>query len=481
MRVGSAQSVRRLDESVMQKFGVSQTILMEHAALAACNTAETCWGLKDRRVLLVCGRGNNGGDALALARLMHVRGAVVEIVLAANPNSLAGAAAENWTIVQRLPLKTQVLRNSPDSGFLDGVDFLSPDFLVDGLFGTGLSRPVEGLPAELIKRLNTSGRPVLSLDIPSGICADTGAVLGCAVRADATVSFGMLKQGNLLYPGFEHCKVLVIGGSSHYCGAPVLAASAALRSGAGYVRLALPEYLTGRAFGLLPEAVYVPLKCGGSAPGPEHMTELMQQASASSSVVLGPGLSTAKGPAELVLELAAALECPLTVDGDALTALAANHAICRKRRAPTILTPHAAEMARLLGRTTEEINARRLDCALEAAALYNAVVVLKGAHSIIAFPSGKARINLTGNCGMGTAGAGDVLAGRIGALSAQTHAEDAASLAVFIHGLAGDLAAGRLGERGLTAGDILHSVPEAFRLFPEVIRESKFSGKITRV
>ncbi len=525
MRIGTACNCRNLDESLIRDFGIPQAVLMENAALAARGAACMLWNIPGRRVLAVCGGGNNGGDALALSRLLHAKGAEVCVLLTADPSSLSGAALDNFRIVKNLGLNIIKLDTSHSSQAvhaLNSIDFSSYYLVVDGLFGTGLSRPVKGVPAHLIELINTSGRPVLALDIPSGINADTGEIMGCAVQAAATVSFGVPKRGNLLYPGFtaggrlfvseisfppetvnskelalslnnpgplplrnpaghkgSFGKILVVGGSPEYSGAPLLAAAAALKAGAGYVRLAVPEQLIDRMFPLLPEALFIPLECGGGAAGSEHVPDILKECARSDTLVLGPGLSTTAGSIRLARELIEAAECPLIIDGDALTALAGKEELCREKESPVILTPHPAEMARLLGSSVHEVNTRRVDCALEAAGRYNAVTVLKGAHSIIAFPSGEAKINLTGNSGMATAGSGDVLAGITGALAAGCPAETAAALGVFIHGMAGDLAAAACGEHGTTAQNILNSVPEAFRLYPEEIRTNPYSGKIT--
>lgn len=520
MRIGTAKDVRKLDAAVITDYGVPQSVLMENAAFAAKTVADSRWGIEDRNVLVVCGSGNNGGDGFALARLLYAKGAAVTVLMAGNPENLKGAAADNFQTIRSLPLE---ITHSEVIG-----DFERFDYIVDALFGTGLSRPVEGRAAALIESLNRSTPPILSLDIPSGIDADTGEELGTSVRADATVTFGIPKRGNLLYPGFTRggClyyseisfppevtgdesltlsvnvppppphrdsaghkgsfgKVLIIGGSENYRGAPTFAAAAALKTGAGYARLAVPSDLAPQIFPLVPEAVFLPMEGNGSL-GAEHVQTLLEQAAAADTVVLGPGLSTHPESVRLVREFIPAAEATLVVDGDALTALAGREELCRDRPFPTVLTPHPGEMARLLGSSIKEIESRRVETALEAADRYGCLVILKGAHSLIASPSGRAWMNLTGNAGMGTAGSGDILSGLIGALAAQCgnteHAlEDAVRLGVHIHGLAGDLAAEKMGEVGMTAGDILESLPAAFREFGPRLASDPFSGKITLI
>jgi NAD(P)H-hydrate epimerase len=500
---------------------------MENAAVAARDVIVERWGIRDRDILVVCGSGNNGGDGFALARLLYARGAAVTVLVAGDPEEMKGAGADNYRILRQLPLEIIILESSPHPPVLDRLDLNDYHLIVDALLGTGISRNLEGRMALLISRINAADVPVLSLDIPTGVSADTGQVMGTAVNAEATVTFGLPKRGNLLYPGFAlggqlYCseisfppevtgdeevvlsvnipplmpprdpaghkgsfgKVLIIGGSPSYRGAPALAAGAALKSGAGYVTLAVPGSLVPQIFPLVPEAVFLPL--GGAGPmGAGHLPELLEQAMAADAAVIGPGLSSEPESLQLAREFIISAEAPLVIDGDALTALAGREELCREREYPTCLTPHPGEMARLLGSSVKEVEARRIETALEAAERYGASVVLKGAHSIIAGPDGSAWINLTGNSGMGTAGSGDVLAGLAGSLfcrfPAGTSATEVLKLAVHLHGLAGDLAAAELGEDGMTASDILRRLPAALAVYGEKILADPFSGRITPI
>ncbi len=524
MKIGTARDVRRLDNSVITDYGVTQSVLMENAALAARDVITRRWGIRDRDVLIVCGAGNNGGDGFALARLLYARGAAVTLLMAGDPGKLTGAAADNYSIVRQLPLEILQLDSSPQPVLLNKLEFSRYHLIVDALFGIGLSRNLEGRMALLTGKINEADTPVLALDIPTGVSADTGKVLGTAVRAEATVTFGIPKRGNLLYPGcalggaLYHSeisfppevtgddsialsvnippklpernpaghkgsfgKVLIIGGSPNYLGAPTLAAGAALKSGAGYVRLAVPAEMVSQIFPLVPEAVFLPQSSAGPM-GAEHVPELLDQAMEADAVLIGPGLSTDPESVRLARDFITAAETPLIIDGDALTALAGREELTRNRKFPTYLTPHPGEMARLLGSSVSEVEARRIETAREAADRYGAAVVLKGAHSIITDPGTSVWINLTGNSGMGTAGSGDVLSGLVAALAANADSfpdmADPLRLGVFIHGLAGDLAADSIGPTGMTASDILHFLPQAFLEYRERITTDPFSGKI---
>jgi len=548
VKIATALEARRLDSSMIVDYGVDESVLMENAAIAAREVIARRWGLSGRRVLIACGLGNNGGDGFALARLLYARGAVVTVLVAGRAGitkrsdataktatqrnldsldgfqSTGGAAGDNLRILRRMPLDIWPIH--PVNALLAKTDFDAFDVIVDALFGTGLSRALEGPIAALVERINDSDTPVLSLDIPSGVSADTGEALGVAVQAEATVAFGILKRGNLLYPGFElggdlyyseisflpellsddsivlsvnapppldkrdpaghkgtFGRVLIVGGSPGYCGAVALAAGAAQRSGVGYVHLATPSVMVPQIFPLVPETVFLP-QDGSNYLGSEHLQTLLEASVQADAVVLGPGLSTQSESIRLARELIAAIETPLVIDGDGLTALAGRDELSRRRTHPTFLTPHPKEMARLLGSSLNELSRLRVDAALEAADRYGAMLVLKGAHSINAHPDGRVWINLTGNSGMGTAGSGDVLAGLLGALAAShlnLELVDLLRLAVYLHGLAGDLASLSLGEAGLNARDIVAFLPQALMKHKKKLTSDPFSGKIVQI
>ncbi|MFP4032859.1 MAG: NAD(P)H-hydrate dehydratase, partial [Desulfococcaceae bacterium] len=345
--------------------------------------------------------------------------------------------------------------------------------------------------------------------IPSGIHGDTGQIMGVAVQARATITFGLPKIGNLLYPGAAHGgrlgathisfppalyddetlklrindppplpfrdpdghkggfgDALFIAGSGSYYGAPHLSAMAFLKSGGGYSRLAAPESIVPVLGGMGPEIVFAPQsETADGTIAAENRSRLLDMAGRADFVVMGPGLSLDEETQGLVRELASEIPRPLLLDGDALTAVSAHPEILKNRKAETILTPHPGEMARLTGKSVEAVVSDRIGVLTEAAKALDATIVLKGAHSQIGGPDGRIRFNLSGNAGMGTAGAGDVLTGAIAAMAGLgMKPADAVDKGVFLHGLAGDLAAEAIGPDGMTARDILAALPEAVQM-----------------
>ncbi len=350
---------------------------------------------------------------------------------------------------------------------------------------------------------------MLSLDIPSGIDGDSGQVLGAAVQANMTVTFGLPKTGNLLYPGYAHggklycshisfppelynrqdirvetnnplalpprkgdthkgaCgKVLFIAGSASYLGAPYFAAQSFLKSGGGLSFLATPEKVIPAIGKKGREIVFLPQK--GTAEGSialDNKKFLLDYSRQVDLVVIGPGLSLHPETQRLVRDLVPAIRKPIVIDGDGLTAVAEDLSVLKGRKAPTILTPHPGEMCRLAKTNPEDLQSKRIEILQKTGRELKSVIVLKGAHSLIGFPDGRVYINLSGNAGMATAGSGDVLTGVIAAMyGLGFSAENALRMGVFAHGLAGDLAAGSAGEDGLVAGDIMAALPGALKL-----------------
>jgi NAD(P)H-hydrate epimerase len=505
MDIVTGAGMRLLDERATLEFGIPGIVLMENAGLRVAEAVRNF--LRCRRITVLAGRGNNGGDGLVAAR--HLRREMdVSVWLAAPPAAFQGDALTNLNILQRLGADCRVADSETVLKAL-AAELSQTDLVVDALLGTGLARRPESPYAEIIRLVNASGAPVLAVDIPSGVCADSGRVAGEAVRADITITFALPKLGLLLFPGASCTgrlevadigipeqllsghglclltreaarrllpyrepdghkgsfgRVLLVAGSAGMSGAAVLAARSALRGGAGAVTAALPQAILTQVTVQVPEAITLALpetKRGTIAP--EALDGLRRQWTECNVVAVGPGLSDDE---EIVPVLAGVLqECPqpLVLDADALNLLAQYPAAFRECTAATVLTPHPGEAARLLGCDTAAVQADRPAAARELALRYQCVVVLKGAHTLVAGPGEPVTLNVTGNSGMATAGSGDVLTGLLAALLAQRLSPfDAASLAVYLHGLAGDLAASGKGEAGLLAGDIVESLPQAY-------------------
>jgi NAD(P)H-hydrate epimerase len=504
MQVSSVAEMRAMDRAAIEQFQIPELLLMENAGLAATRVIRRLGPVGGRRWLVVCGLGNNGGDGLVVARQLHSSGAAVEVLVLGDPARYQGAAATNYRSAVALGLAvTAVSEAGPIDQALVGCDGV-----VDALLGTGIDRPVTGLYAAAIEAINRAGKPVVSIDIPSGVQGDTGQVLGVAVRSGHTVTFGLPKLGNLLYPGYalggtlwvshisfppalynraglvaatndpvplpprdpaghkgDFGEALFVAGAANYYGAPYFAAMAFLKAGGGYARLATPASVAPRLAARAGEVVYLPqAETAAGSLARANRAGLLEIARRMDFAVIGPGTSLEGETQELVRELVATIPKPLVVDGDGLTAVSQALDLVRARNAPTILTPHTGEMARLTGLKAAEIEQDRANVLRRTAQELQAILVLKGAHSLIGYPDGRVYINLSGNAGMATAGAGDVLTGTIAAMAGLGLAvEEAARMGVFVHGLAGDLAAAQVGEDGMTAQDILEALPAALR------------------
>jgi ADP-dependent NAD(P)H-hydrate dehydratase / NAD(P)H-hydrate epimerase len=504
MRLAGAAEMRAIDRAAIEGLGIPALALMERAGRAVADAALALVG--DRgRVVILCGGGNNGGDGYVAARLLRVWGREAQVV------ALVPGA--------RLSPDARVVREQAERAGVPIADVaaVAPleagkgDVVVDALLGTGLARAPEGAFAEAIARIEAArraGAGVVAVDVPSGLSADTGRPLGVCVHADRTVTFALQKRGLVQEPGASLAgdvtvadigipaeaaahvgtqaelvtedearalvparrreahkgdagRVLVVAGSPGKTGAAHLALAGALRGGAGLVTLAsrpevLSVALTGR-----PEAMSAALPAGG-ALGAADLEPLLAAAKGMNALVIGPGIPRGPETGALILDLLGRAAVPAVLDADALNALADRGlapGALGALPAPVVLTPHPGEMARLCGVGIAEVQADRIGLASERARTWGAVVVLKGARTVVAGPTGPAAVIPTGNPGMATGGTGDVLAGLAGALLASgIPAASAARAAAWVHGRAGDLAARRLGERGLLASDLADAV-----------------------
>jgi len=502
MKVSTVEQMRNLDREAIEKCKIPDTILMENAGQAVYFVIHSEFGIKGKCFIIFCGTGNNGGDGFVVARKLHSNGGIVKVFLFGDSKKLTGCAKDNFDIISTLPIHIERLTSMEQVT----PEVAGCDAIVDAIFGTGLMRSVEGIYGEVIELINESGKTVVSVDIPSGVNGDNGQVMGWAVRADYTVTFGLPKLGNLLYPGFELCgklyvthisfpptlyntnsikvgtndplpipergedthkgsygKVLFIAGSSNYLGAPYFSALSFLKAGGGLSYLASPESITNFLANKGSEIVFAPQRetekgsLSLSAKG-----SLLKFSEGVDMVIMGPGLSLHEETQELVRELVPEIKKPLVIDGDGITAISKNIDLIKKRKEPTILTPHLGEMSRITKTDITEINTDKVPLLTKACKELSAIIILKGAHTLIGFPDDHTYINMSGNPGMATAGSGDVLVGTIAAmLGLGFSIEEGTRMGVFMHGLAGDLAMRDMGEDGIIAGDIMGYLPEA--------------------
>jgi NAD(P)H-hydrate epimerase len=505
MKVTKVSEMRALDRAAIEQFGIREELLMENAGEATYFVILTRFGVEDKRFAIFCGAGNNGGDGFVIARKLHSNGGRVIVFLMGGRDKYKGAAKLNLDIISRLPISVRELQSLEDIR----ADVAHSDAIIDAILGTGLEREVKGHYGDVIALINESKKTVFSADIPSGINGNTGQVMGVGVKADYTVTYGLPKLGNILYPGFELCgeqyvthisfppelieahdlkvalnpptplprrdpnahkgsvgQVLFIAGASSYFGAPFFSAFSFLKAGGGYARLAAPAAMTPFIANMGSEIVFLPqeeTEAGSISLG--NKASLLEIAAKMDMVVLGPGLSLNPETNRLVRALTREINRPLLIDGDGITAISGEVDVLKARAHDTILTPHPGEMSRLTGMTIHEIAANRVECLQETSKTLNSVIVLKGAHSLVGYPDGRVIVNMSGNAGMATAGSGDVLTGTIAAMfGLGLNLEAAVAKGVFIHGLSGDLAAEAVGQDGITARDILSHLPVALKM-----------------
>lgn len=510
MRIVSGSDMKRLDDWAISKKGIPVLILMENAGMAIVERIKEIYSkIEGLRLVILVGKGNNGGDALVAARHLHQLGGEVKLFLLSSPANLEGPALVNWQIIEQLAIKWQVLDNE-NSFYLLKLSLANCNLALDGLFGTGLKGEFTEYCQRTIKITNESGCPILAIDVPSGLNADTGQVKNPCIKATYTVSFAWAKRGLFLFPGKsyvgdlviapiaipqegltiletkEYCilkkdaqqllpqidweghkntygHLLVIAGSQGMMGAAILASRAGFRAGSGLVTACVPRTGAGLFNIALPEAI-----TRGVSETPERTlsktawAEIKKLLPQKKAVVFGPGLTTHADIQDLLAELVLELNVPLVIDADGLNVLAQDLSILKNAKAPLILTPHPKEMARLLNLSVEEVQENRVKTAIRAASLLKAIIVLKGAGTVIASPEGDVYINSTGSPALATAGTGDVLTGTIGGFLAQgLKPLQAALLGVYVHGLAGDLVALEKGYRGVLASDVVETLPLA--------------------
>jgi hydroxyethylthiazole kinase-like uncharacterized protein yjeF len=520
--------MREADRLTTERYGIPSLQLMENAGAAVANyLSDTFPDLPTRRILVLCGKGNNGGDGFVVARRLRERSAPPGVFLFAESSELRGDAATNLARWQDAGGELHVVTSADN--WTAGEALGETDLIIDALLGTGVKGPVKGLLGSVIEDVNVwrSGqrsrirgarpRSVIAVDMPSGLPSGDEDFGGPVIRADATVTFTAPKVGQLLAPAgdcvgtlvvrdigtprdlldddptlklhwLEPCEfrslpmvrkadankgsfghALIVAGSVGKSGAAVLGGRAALRVGAGLVTVATATDVLPIVAAGMPEMMTAPLLAtedGTASLRNLDSDRFAQIAQGKSVLAMGPGLSTNQETQQFIRAVLQRLSVPVILDADGLNAFAGRSDELSARKPELLaLTPHPGEMARLFGTTARDVQGRRLETALEAARRWRAFVILKGFHTILATPEGLAYVNTNGNPGMATGGTGDVLAGMLAGLTAEFGTENWESvlgLGVYLHGLAGDVAAERVGEAPLVASDLIEALPEAY-------------------
>ncbi len=497
-----------MDRLTIEEIGIPGVVLMENAARGASRVFLDHFAPSpDSRVLIICGRGNNGGDGYVMARYLSEAGRKVTVLVLAEFSKIAGDALVNLEILRRLGLPVQEVP-SEEQWKKQRRLLKDCDFIIDGLLGTGLNAPVRGFYARVIEEINRANKPVTAIDIPSGLNADTGQVMGIAVRADLTITFGFPKIGQIVFPGaglvgrlvriaigipgavaerlplryhlteagdFHNLPLpekpdihkgnrghlLVLSGSTGKTGAATLTSLGALRAGAGLVTLGIPTSLNPILENKLTEAMTYPLpETAESSLSLQAEDEIFKLMEGKTALAIGPGLSTHAETSLLVRRIVARCPLPMVIDADGLNALASDPDVLAKCTGKAILTPHPGEMARLAGISNSQVQADRIGVAEAFAQKHGCCLVLKGARTVIAEPGGPIHVNPTGNPALSSGGSGDVLTGLIGGFLARGWPPARAACAgVYLHGLAADLLSEEMGQFGMLAGELLDVIP----------------------
>ena len=502
MLLTDSATMKEADRSAIELYDIPSTELMENAAEAVASAAAEFLS-EENRAVVFSGTGNNGGDGIAAACCLIKAGYPVSVYLVGSRDKMT---ADTQEMANRLRALGGELMEFPSDG-RTWIDFSDVGVIVDALFGIGLNRPLEGAALCAVQTMNGSGVPVVSCDIASGVDADTGAILGEAVRAAVTVSFSMAKVGHFASPGCACCgelcivdigipgefvtgcgiravmpedlsipprkrdahkgdfgKLLVVGGSVGYTGAPTLCAKAALRTGVGLVSIGVPDAIYGITAMKNDEAMPFPLAADSSGRlSVDAIPAIMEKLSGMNAAVVGPGLGRGEEVTKLVFRMIMESEQPLVLDADALNALAENPDILLAAKSLCILTPHEGEFARLLGRPV----VNRIGDAFEFAMRYKCIVVLKGQATVCAYPTRELYLNTSGSPALAKGGTGDVLSGMIAAMLCRLPAREAVITAVWLHGRAGDICEAQFGEDGVLATDVIRAIPEAMQEISE--------------
>ncbi len=510
MKVATAEEMQELDRKAIETYRIPGIVLMENAGRGAADVISNSFPeIHKKKIAIIAGKGNNGGDGFVIARYLLNQGIYVRVYLLTDPKGLRGDAETNFSIFHRM--KGEVISVPSSKDYIKVKrDLEKFDILVDGIFGTGLDAEVRGYYREVIDHLNTLQRPIVAIDIPSGLDANTGKPLGTAIRASLTITFGLPKIGHLIPPGLDYVgkkvkvidigipkrlveeekiptyllekeeiqkclsiprnpdthkgdygHLLVIAGSVGKTGAAAMACQAALRMGAGLVTLAIPKSLNAILEMKLTEVMTEPLpETPKQTLSLRAFSAIVRLCENKRAVIIGPGLGTLKETQSLILKLIRTLDLPIILDADGLTALATQPKTLPIKNRSLVLTPHPGEMARLIRSQVKEVLEDRVGLSRNFSQSQHVHLILKGHPTLITTPKGEVYINPTGNPGMASGGTGDVLTGMIGGLVCQGFdILSSLQIAVYLHGMAGDEGAQEMGEKSLIATDIIEKIP----------------------
>ena len=507
MKACFSKQMREMDKRAFDEAGILGIVLMENAAFSCVKELQKSFcDLFSKKVAIFCGRGNNGGDGLAIARHLKCMGVDVSVYIIGSKD-YEGDALINYEIIKNFDIEIETVNDTEAYDYI----IASYDVVIDAIFGTGIHGTVTGIAAEIIEKINKNAKYVMSVDIPSGMDADSGEICGVCINADKTVTFGAYKVGMFMYPAADftgeicvydisipesirndekysinvltasdieekfpnrennsqkgdYGKLLIIAGSLGMSGAAYLSSEASMLMGSGLVTLAVPDCINTALETKTTEVMTLPLESCMGHLSKNSINDILKKMEKSDAVLIGPGLGTSDDVVAILEFVLKNSTVPVIVDADAINIVSKNHDLIKNCNCDLIFTPHAMEMSRLSGLSIEYIEKNRLTVCHEMAEEFGAVMLLKGHHTVVTALDGVQYINNTGNPGLACGGSGDVLAGMIAAMAARgVDTALSAAMAAYIHGAAGDLAAEKYGMESVMATKVLEFIPEVLK------------------
>lgn len=512
----TARQMSRMDKNTIEEYGIPGAVLMENAGRGATRILLSKFGnLTEKKIGIVAGSGNNGGDGFVIARYLAEHGYTPEVFLLGSVKKVKGDAALNLDLLSELNIPVTEITDQETFAIQQSA-MLKCGLWVDAIFGIGLNADITGFFKTVIELINQTKKPVLSIDIPSGLHPDTGLPQGISIKADVTATFGYAKTGLVTFPGIDYCgcieivdigipkhievkealstqlltpekisacyrprnsnehkgttgHLLVFAGSTGKTGAAALTSQAAARTGSGLVTLCTPESVNPVLETLLPEVMTIPLPESKNGELSKQAYNIAIEASESKNcITAGPGLGTLQQTRELINTIITLTDKPIVLDADALNIISKDTSVLKKIKGPAILTPHPKEMERLTGLSVTEIQKNRVKAAGDFAKRHGVYLILKGARTIIAHPDGQIFINPTGNPSMASGGMGDVLTGMISGFLAQGYpVADSTHMGVYLHGAAADILSSEKGPIGITASDVVNEIPRLINMMAQ--------------